>query len=219
MLTLVSSYFPLNSLLLLSSSSQEIVIPFFQVFRVKSLASSLLVLFLSDSTSSPSFNPVKSNCKIQLDHEDLLTLSALVWVTSCPAWICVVTFGLVTLILIQASSFYFQPWSHSHSVRSAKKPLRFPHVTLSGLKLLLWITKDFFQDCIYLFDTQREHKQGQWLTEGEGEAGSLLSRGPNAGARSQDLGIMTWAKGQRLTDWAPQVTGITVLCHWNLNNP
>jgi len=35
------------------------------------------------------------------------------------------------------------------------------------------------------------HKQGKLQAEGDGEAGSLLSREPNAGLGSHDAGIMT----------------------------
>ena len=44
----------------------------------------------------------------------------------------------------------------------------------------------------------REHKQGEQQAEGEGEAGSLLSREPNAGLDPRAL-------GRRLTTWATQV--------------
>ena len=49
--------------------------------------------------------------------------------------------------------------------------------------------------------------------EGKGEADSPLSWEPNAGAPSQDPGIMTWAEGRCLTDWATQVPWTE-----NLNN-
>ena len=51
----------------------------------------------------------------------------------------------------------------------------------------------FFKDFIYLFDRKRvrEHKQGS--KEVEGEADPPLSREPNAGARSQDPEVITWA--------------------------
>jgi len=42
-----------------------------------------------------------------------------------------------------------------------------------------------------LSEREREHKQGEWQAEGEGEAGSPLSREPDAGAGSRDPGIMT----------------------------
>ena len=42
----------------------------------------------------------------------------------------------------------------------------------------------FFQDCIYLFEREREHKWGGG-PEGEGEADSLLSRESGVGL---DLG-------------------------------
>jgi len=45
----------------------------------------------------------------------------------------------------------------------------------------------FFKDD--LFDTERAQAGG--AAEGEGEAGSLLSREPDAGLGSEDPGIMT----------------------------
>ena len=48
---------------------------------------------------------------------------------------------------------------------------------------------------------EREHKQGERAERAEeGEADSLLSTEPDV--ESQDPGIMTWAEGSRLTDWA-----------------
>ena len=49
----------------------------------------------------------------------------------------------------------------------------------------------------------REYKQGGGA-EGEGEAGSPAEQGARHGAQSQDPGIMTWAEGRCLTDWATQ---------------
>ena len=37
----------------------------------------------------------------------------------------------------------------------------------------------FFEDFIYVFEREREHKEGKQQAEGEGEAGSLLSTEPN----------------------------------------
>ena len=55
---------------------------------------------------------------------------------------------------------------------------------------------------IYLFIWQREgeHKQGEQQAEGEGEADSPLSKEPHVGLNP--TGIMTWAEGRCLTDWA-----------------
>ena len=48
----------------------------------------------------------------------------------------------------------------------------------------------FLKYFIYLFDRTREseHKQREWHAEGEGEAGSLLSREPNVGLNPRTLG-------------------------------
>ena len=48
---------------------------------------------------------------------------------------------------------------------------------------------------IYLIEKEGEHKQGE--AQAGGEAGSLLSKEPNSG-------LMIWAKGSCLTDWATQ---------------
>ena len=58
---------------------------------------------------------------------------------------------------------------------------------------------------------KREQKQGEWQAEGEGEAGSLLSREPQHRAQSQGPEIMTWAKGRRLINWATQATPTSFL--------
>ena len=49
-------------------------------------------------------------------------------------------------------------------------------------------------------DSKREHR-----LEGEGKAGSSLSREPVVGlSQSQDPESMTWAKGKCLSNWATQ---------------
>ena len=54
----------------------------------------------------------------------------------------------------------------------------------------------FFEIFMYLRESKSEHKQGQ----GEGEAGSPLSReSVQHGAPTQDPDIMTRAQGRRLT--------------------
>ena len=72
--------------------------------------------------------------------------------------------------------------------------------------MLIFLKKDF-----YLFIWQRErerseseHKQTEW--QAGGEAGSLPSKEPDVGTRSQDAGIMTWAEGSRSTNWATQAS-------------
>ena len=53
----------------------------------------------------------------------------------------------------------------------------------------------FYNDSFFffkiLFIRKREHKQGEWQAEGQGEAGSPLSKEPGCRAGSQDTGIMT----------------------------
>ena len=56
-------------------------------------------------------------------------------------------------------------------------------------------------------ERKKEHEQrGGGGAEREGKAHSSLSREPDAGLRasSQELGIMTWAGGRCITDWATQ---------------
>ena len=70
-----------------------------------------------------------------------------------------------------------------------------------------------FKKIIYSFEKEGESKTQ--AGEEEGEADSPLSRepdaqpepdvGPDPGTQSQDPGIMTWAQGRCLTDWATQV--------------
>ena len=69
----------------------------------------------------------------------------------------------------------------------SSRVLDFLHSTLGSSKQKLSkkeemeITSSFFLDFTHLFDTQREHKQGEWQVEEEGEAGSPLNREPNVG--------------------------------------
>ena len=53
---------------------------------------------------------------------------------------------------------------------------------------------------IYLFERDSAYKQEERESKGENSSDSPLSR-----ALSQDPGIMAWADGRRLTDWANQV--------------
>jgi len=46
----------------------------------------------------------------------------------------------------------------------------------------------FFKDFIYLFDREREHKQGEWQAEAEREAGSPPSRETDVGLDPRTLG-------------------------------
>ena len=58
----------------------------------------------------------------------------------------------------------------------------------------------------YFICLRKTMSSGDWQREREREADSLLSRKPNVWAPSQDLEIMTWAKGRHLTDWATQTS-------------
>ena len=51
----------------------------------------------------------------------------------------------------------------------------------SDIKFLYIFISFYKKDFIYLFDTEREDKQGEQQAEGEGEAGSPPSKEPNAG--------------------------------------
>ena len=61
----------------------------------------------------------------------------------------------------------------------------------------------FLKDFIYLFEKARAQVGAR---ERGGEADSPISREPNTGLGSQDPGIMTWAEGRHLTNWATQVS-------------
>ena len=62
----------------------------------------------------------------------------------------------------------------------------------------------FFLKILFIYLRERVSAQAGEEAEGEGEVDSLLSREPDVGAWSQDPGIMTWAEGRCLTDWATQ---------------
>ena len=57
---------------------------------------------------------------------------------------------------------------------------------------------------IYFFDRKRERERAHAGGNGRGRSRLPAEQGARCGARSQDLGIMTWAEGRRSTDWAPQ---------------
>ena len=63
----------------------------------------------------------------------------------------------------------------------------------------------FFKDFIYLFDRQRSQVGREAGREREEEAGSLLSREPDAGLDPKTLGSWPEPKAEALTHWATQV--------------
>ena len=68
----------------------------------------------------------------------------------------------------------------SHQERPEKGPKESP---MFPICVHLFFFKTLF---IYLTERAREHKQREPQAEGEGEAGSPLSREPDVGLRSQD---------------------------------
>ena len=92
--------------------------------------------------------------------------------------------------------------------------------------MLTWLSRPgtsqyFFFVCFvvvfkrfYLFIWESERAQAGGAAEGEEEAGSLLSREAQRGIRSQDPGIMTWAEGRRLTNWATQAPQFCFVFEW-----
>ena len=74
----------------------------------------------------------------------------------------------------------------------------------------------FLKKWFYLFiwQREREHKQAKLQAEGEGEAGSLLSRGPNAGMDPRTLGSWPEQKADinPLSHQAPQILHISCAC-------
>ena len=77
---------------------------------------------------------------------------------------------------------------------------------LTTSSLVLPIQVDFFFFKFYFWEKVRE-KEHEWgeRSEGQGEADSSLSTEPHGcKTRSQDPGIMTWAEGRCLTNWATQ---------------
>ena len=92
----------------------------------------------------------------------------------------------------------------------------FSHATLTHLHSfrLLKFFKFLKNLCIYSWKTQREAEI--WA---EGKAGSM--QGARYRTQSQDLGIMTWAKGRRSTTEPPKYSAsgflsVGILCFWGL---
>ena len=57
---------------------------------------------------------------------------------------------------------------------------------------------------MYLFDRERgrDHKKGEQQAEGEEQQAPCWARSPYTG---MNPGIMKWAEGRSLPDWAPQM--------------
>jgi len=60
-------------------------------------------------------------------------------------------------------------------------------------EIILYVRQNInFLNILFIYLTERErgreYKQGEWQTEGEGEAGSPLSRGPDSGLDPGTLG-------------------------------
>ena len=63
----------------------------------------------------------------------------------------------------------------------------------------------FLKIFIYLFICQRERERASTGRQsGRGRSRLPAEQGARCGTRSQDAGIMTWAEGSRLTNWATQ---------------
>ena len=63
-----------------------------------------------------------------------------------------------------------------------------------------------------MYLTEREHKQGDWQAEEEGEADSPPNREPNAELHPRTLESWTWAKDRCLTNWASREPPTSNLC-------
>ena len=75
----------------------------------------------------------------------------------------------------------------------------------------------FLRFYLFIWERERNNKQGEGA-EGERERSRLSAeQGARCGAQSQDLEIMTWAKGRCLTNWAiraPQILWLLLLVSW-----
>ena len=80
-----------------------------------------------------------------------------------------------------------------------------------------WFNCTLFFKYLFLRFYLFERVYAQWGgVEGEGEAGSSLSREPDYGAGSQDPKIMILAKGRSLPDLATQVPYTLIVFKWEL---
>ena len=67
----------------------------------------------------------------------------------------------------------------------------------------------------YLFICQREWAQAdREAGRGRGRSKLPAEQGARCGTRSQDPGIMTWAEGSRLTNWATQASRFSAFYHF-----
>ena len=86
---------------------------------------------------------------------------------------------------------------------------------------IFWKEICFFMICLFIREREREwaHNQGEWQAEVEGGRGRGRSRlpaeqGAQCKAWSYDPGIMTWAEGRCLSDWAPRHPGNRSFYWW-----
>lgn len=69
-----------------------------------------------------------------------------------------------------------------------------------------WSKDNFLKDFYYLFERESEPEREAWARRrGRGRSRLPTEEGAPCRTRSWDPGIMTWAEGRRLTDWATQV--------------
>ena len=95
----------------------------------------------------------------------------------------------------------------------------FPHSFISLLTLTFWsfsimheissLTLDIFFLKIFLkifiWHREQAHTAAEWQAKRESESRLPAEQGAQCGSLFQDPGIMTWAEGRRLTNWATQV--------------
>ena len=75
-------------------------------------------------------------------------------------------------------------------------------LNLFTFKLLIFFF--FLRFCLFIWQREQE-SASQESSRGRGRSRLPVDLGAPCGAPSQDLGIMTLAKGRHLTDWATQV--------------
>ena len=79
------------------------------------------------------------------------------------------------------------------------------------IHLFILITLMFLK-ILFIYLTEREPESPSWgRREGRGRSRLPTEQGAGCRAPSQDPGVMTWAKGRCLTDWATQAPLITLI--------
>jgi len=120
-------------------------------------------------------------------------------------WMKVMRVGIFVLYLILMGKFsafhpwvWCQPWAFHRAILLCwgMFPL-FP----DGLAFLFFIFLNIFYLFIWEREWERESMRGGRV---RGRSRLPAEQGAQCGTRSQDPGIMTWAKGSRLTNWATQ---------------